>query len=120
MTGRPVVVDSGSHTTKAGWAGDDAPRVAFRSQVTRARSRAGPGQQQQTRVCVGDWGPGARGAWEFSKGAVRTPYEAGVVVNFDTQEAVLDYAFDRLGITGEEGGGRRKEAVWKEGARRVG
>jgi hypothetical protein len=33
--------------------------------------------------------------------APRTPFEAGVVINYETQEALLDYAFDRLAVTGE-------------------
>lgn len=102
LAGRAVVIDNGSHSVKAGWAGENAPRVVFRSIATRARARAAAsGGAPAQRVCVGDWGPGggARG-WEFSRGASRTPFEAGVVVNFDTQELLLDYAFDRLGVTG--------------------
>lgn len=36
-------------------------------QVTKVRNRT---SAQQQRVCVGDWGTGAKG-WEFSKGAIR-------------------------------------------------
>ncbi|GBG00222.1 hypothetical protein Rsub_12707 [Raphidocelis subcapitata] len=96
LDGRPLVIDNGSHTVKAGWAGEEGPRLEFRSQVTKARPRGGGAHQ---RVCVGDWGPGAKG-WEFSKGAIRTPFEGGVVVNYEGQEALFDYAFDRLGIAG--------------------
>lgn len=49
------------------WAGEDAPRVTFRSQVTKVRNRVGG---VTTRVCVGDWGAGAKG-WEFSRHATR-------------------------------------------------
>ncbi len=31
----------------------------------------------------------------------RTPFEAGVVINYEGQETLFDYAFDRLGVTGE-------------------
>lgn len=30
----------------------------------------------------------------------RTPFEAGVVVNYEGQEALFDYAFDRMAVTG--------------------
>lgn len=33
-------------------------------------------------------------------GQIRSAYESNVVCSFDTQEAIFDYAFDRLSITG--------------------
>ena len=79
----PLVIDSGSGRCKAGFAGDDAPRVAFPSLVGRPRHRGvmvGLGQKE---LYVGDEAQNKRGVL-----ALKYPIAHGIVTNWDDMEKV--------------------------------
>ncbi|KAG5612299.1 hypothetical protein H5410_023580 [Solanum commersonii] len=81
-----LVIDCGSRMTKAGFAGDDSPRVVFPSIVGRPR---------HTGVMVGQKAAYA-GDQALSKRAVLTlkhPIERGVVRNWDDMEGLWHYTF---------------------------
>eukprot|EP00775_Hariotina_reticulata_P012512 gene12512-12646_t len=94
MSGRVLVIDNGSHSIRAGWAGDYSPSVVFRSSMAKPRPYKGSG----ARTVVGDWGPGLSG-WDFGKHTHRYCFEQDVPVNLEGQEAMFDWALDRLGLT---------------------
>ena len=48
---------------------------------------------------VGEWGSGVKG-YDFGRASARSAFDSNVVVNFEVQEVILDYAFDRLSLTG--------------------
>ncbi|WIA16703.1 hypothetical protein OEZ85_013359 [Tetradesmus obliquus] len=93
LAGRALVVDNGSHSIRAGWAGEDAPSVIFRSAMCKPR----PKQGAANRAVVGEWGPGLSG-WDFGKHTHRYVHESDVPTNLETQEALLDWALDRMGL----------------------
>lgn len=47
---------------------------------------------------VGDRSLSIRG-YDFGRAAIRSPFDGNVVVNFETEEAIFDYVFDRFGFT---------------------
>ncbi|KAL6056107.1 Actin-related protein 5 [Balamuthia mandrillaris] len=86
-----VIIDNGSHSIKAGWSVESAPRLNFRSMVGKGRvGKASDGPQ----TLVGD-------DLQFDnqgKLAYRSPCDGNVVTRFDVQEQLLDHVFLSLGI----------------------
>jgi len=83
-----LVLDIGSHTTKAGFGGDSAPRAVFPTVVGRPRHRAvmvGMGHKDSY---VGDEAQAKRGVLRLSR-----PVEHSFISNFDDYEKILHHAF---------------------------
>ncbi|EJD47684.1 actin-related protein [Auricularia subglabra TFB-10046 SS5] len=98
LTNQPVVIDNGSGTIKAGFAGQDHPKCFFPSFV---------GRPKHTRVLAGalegDVFIGRR-AQEF-RGLlkIRYPMEHGIVVDWDDMERVWSWVYsEELGTLSEE------------------
>ncbi|KAH9209867.1 actin family [Leptodontidium sp. 2 PMI_412] len=81
-----VVFDNGSCMTKAGFAGDDAPRAVFPSIVGRPR-RPEPFMGLRESY-VGDEAQLKRGIL-----SLRSPIECGVVINWDDMELIWHHTF---------------------------
>ena len=90
-----VVIDNGSHELRAGFRDDSNPVLTIPNQLIRPRAR----WSTEFETMVGEHGFNVKG-FDLGRAAVRSPFDANVVVNFDTQEAILDYVFDRLGFEG--------------------
>ena len=94
----PVVVDVGSGVSKAGFAGDDAPRSVFPSIVGRPRHKGvmvGLGQKD---AYVGEEAQKRRDRLH-----VTYPLEHGIVTNWDDMEEILHHTFhNELRISPEE------------------
>jgi actin len=87
---RAVVCDNGSGMVKAGFSGDDAPRVVFPSIVGRPKagtSQAMLGATQKTSF-VGDDAQAKRGVLSISY-----PIEHGIVTNWDDMELIWQHTF---------------------------
>ncbi|KAG8389816.1 hypothetical protein BUALT_Bualt01G0017800 [Buddleja alternifolia] len=82
---RPLVVDIGTGTVKAGFAGDDGPRAVFPSIVGRPRHTGVMGQKD---VYVGYEAECRRGIlrWNY-------PIEHGIVSKWDDIEKILHHTF---------------------------
>ncbi|KAF6254511.1 actin-domain-containing protein [Scenedesmus sp. NREL 46B-D3] len=93
LAGRALVIDNGSHSMRTGWAGEEAPAVVFRAAMCKPR----PKQGAANRAVVGEWGPGLSG-WDFGKHTHRYAHESDVPTNLETQEAITDWALDRMGL----------------------
>ena len=81
-----LVVDNGSGTCKAGFAGDDAPRVVFPSIVGRPRHQgemAARTQSLDSYVYVGDEAQSKRGML-----VLKYPVQHGIITNWDDMEKV--------------------------------
>lgn len=91
----PLVVDNGSYRCRVGWGTEAEPLVDVRSLVSKPRVRAtGYGG-----TIVGEYSGEAVKVFDSSRStAVRSAFDGNVVYQFETQEAVLDYAFERLSI----------------------
>ena len=78
-----LVIDNGSSTCKAGFAGDDAPRAVFPSIVGRPRHQGGMVGMGQIETYVGDEALSMRGILE-----IKYPIEHGIITNWDDMEKV--------------------------------
>ena len=79
-----LVVDNGSGMCKAGFAGDDAPRVAFSSVIGRPRShRATLGTGMRQNYYVGSLAQERRSIL-----TLKCPIERGIITNWDDMEKV--------------------------------
>ena len=83
-----LVFDNGSHTLKAGFAGDDAPRAVFPCLIGRPHhdfTMVGTGGKD---FCVGDEAQSMRGILTLTH-----PIQRGIVTNWDDMETVWLHAF---------------------------
>eukprot|EP00954_Amorphochlora_amoebiformis_P003427 265942-Amorphochlora_amoeboformis.AAC.1 len=82
----PIVIDCGAYETRAGFATDDAPRLQFRSLVSRNRTKDGKGFF----TLVGNQIPYA----EAYRLKPRSPFDRNVACHFESMEHIFDYIFD--------------------------
>lgn len=95
---RPIICDNGPGSVKAGFAGDDAPRVVFPSVIGQPRNKhamIGIGQKD---MYFGDEAQARRGVLRLSY-----PIDHGGVRDWETMERLWDHTFkDELQVTIEE------------------
>lgn len=91
-----VIIDTGSFTTKIGYAGDDTPRYVFRTVVGRPKHNGIMGFNLPD-VFVGDDALSRRGILKLQH-----PIEHGIMWNADNTEAVWKHAYQKLEAAPEE------------------
>jgi len=93
-----VVIDNGSGTCKAGFAGDDAPRSVFSTVVGRPKVPGIMVGLDQKEVYVGEEAQQKRGVLK-----IETPIEHGFVTNWDDMEKVWHHTlYSELRVAPEE------------------
>lgn len=94
----PVVIDCGSRELKAGFAGDDAPRVVFPSMIGKVRRPNVMVGMLCKNTYVGDEAQSKRGILRISY-----PIECGIVNNWDNMEEIWHHTFyNELRLAPEE------------------
>lgn len=92
-----IVIDNGSSAVRAGWQGENSPRLAFPPLMARYTDR----KLNRKLNFIGSeiYFDGT------ARGQAKNVYEPGsnVVNNWDVQEGILDYIFIKLGIDGRNG-----------------
>ena len=89
-----LVIDNGSHTIKAGFAGDEEPRSVFPSFVGREKVSC----PATTEFYVGDDAQAKRGMLHL-----KFPIENGIVSNWDDMEKIWHHTFfNELRVAPEE------------------
>ena len=79
----PIVIDNGSGMVKAGFAGDDAPRVVFPSIIGRPRHQNVMAGCRKTECYIGDDAQAHRGILQL-----HYPIEHGIVTNWTEMEQI--------------------------------
>lgn len=93
-----VVIDNGSGMCKAGFAGDDTPKIVFPSIVGRPHYPLAMTDMELRDGYVGEEAQNKRGIL-----TLRYPIEHGIVINWDDMEKIWDYTFDsELRVSPEE------------------
>ncbi|KAK4787891.1 hypothetical protein SAY86_011724 [Trapa natans] len=108
-----IVVDLGSHTCKAGYAGEDAPKAVFPSVVgsidqmdvdESASTDANPGSAADAKICKTPENDKSKGKRKLYVGSqslgfrrdhmeVLSPFKDGVVADWDVVDHIWDHAF---------------------------
>ena len=83
-----IVIDNGSGTCKAGFAGEDAPTCVFPSIVGRPRHQAAMLGMGNKNCYIGDEAQSKRGIL-----SMRYPIEHGIVTNWDDMEKIWHHTF---------------------------
>ena len=93
-----VVIDNGTGMTKAGFAGDDAPRSVFPTIVGKWKMPSLMVSLDQRDIYVGEEAQTKRGVLNTSY-----PIEAGFIQNWEDMERVWKHTiYDELRVTPEE------------------
>ncbi|KAJ2709258.1 Nuclear actin-protein involved in chromatin remodeling [Coemansia spiralis] len=95
--GVPLVIDNGSDRCRAGWASEEDPRLEFESVAARYRNRK---LSADPILLVGR----SVHSDPIAKSSIRSPFDGGVVTNFDAMESILDNIFTLLGCVDERVG----------------
>lgn len=92
-----IIIDNGSHTIRAGWQFDKAPRLQLPPLMARYTDR----KLNRKLNFVGSeiYFDGT------ARGQAKNIYEPGsnIINNWDVQEGILDYIFIKLGVDGSKG-----------------
>ncbi|KAK9487600.1 hypothetical protein V1527DRAFT_435991 [Lipomyces starkeyi] len=92
--GVPIVLDLGTWQTRVGYSIDDTPRLTYPTQLARYRDR----KILRTFTLVGsDVNLDAN-----TRQAAKSPFDGPLVANWEYLEAILDYAFVKLGVSSDE------------------
>ena len=86
-----IVIDNGSGTIKAGFAGDDIPKRIENMVVGRPKTQGILVGLDQKEVYVGDEAMQKRGVLK-----IESPIENGVVRNWEDMEKVWAYCFESM------------------------
>lgn len=84
-----IVIDSGSRTCRAGFAGDDAPKAVFPNLTGRPVYDKSTISKSKNNCYIGDEAQNYRGLL-----SLRYPIERGIVTNWDDMEKIWQHVFD--------------------------
>lgn len=94
----PIVIDNGSSLIKAGFAGDDQPRIIAPNVVGRSRHRS-----ETTKISTDEQFIGSEAIKRKDSLVLRHPIERGIITNWDDMELTWKNIFDiDLHIKSEE------------------
>eukprot|EP01095_Lingulamoeba_sp_RSL-Kostka_P016976 TRINITY_DN858_c0_g1_i1.p1 TRINITY_DN858_c0_g1~~TRINITY_DN858_c0_g1_i1.p1 ORF type:complete len:381 (+),score=113.49 TRINITY_DN858_c0_g1_i1:119-1261(+) len=99
VIGKPVVIDNGSYSIKAGFAGDDEPIVKFRNVLATPKV----GSDTLKDLYIGDEVEEILNIVEDRDSLrVKCPISRGIITNWDDMETIWEHTFNELNVTPEE------------------
>jgi len=99
---QPVVIDNGSGVIKAGFAGNDKPKLVFPSIIGRPKHRKiinnlGINNEDNVEYFIGKHAEQFRGILK-----INYPMSHGVVQDWNQMERIWEYTFSELSVQPEE------------------
>ena len=86
----PILIDNGSGSIKAGFCGDDEPRIVFANAIYRLRSSTSSAEVAEDDTYIGDASSAKREIL-----SVRYPIERGIVTRWDDMEKIWHHIFHK-------------------------
>lgn len=94
----PIVIDNGSGTIRAGFAGEDVPKIFFPSYVGRPKHVRTMAGALEGEVWVGNQAKEYKGLCKLNY-----PLEHGIVTDWDDMERIWQYVYNQgLGTVSED------------------
>lgn len=89
-----IIIENGSYECKAGISIHDSPSLIFKNLALRLKGR----NNDPDTVSVGRDIENT----ETFRNQLKSPFDRNVVTQFDTQEMICDYVFDKLGVNSDQ------------------
>ena len=97
FSNQPIVIDNGSGSIKAGFAGADIPKIIFPSYIGKPKHRPSMVNTEEKDYFIGDNAKRLKGILKL-----HYPIEHGIIMDWNEMTKIWKYTFDSLSIAQDE------------------